>query len=155
MSDTEQVKPVGTVINLPSVPPPPGSVLTVGGDGRTEWKPQPISPDLPPDCTLRVRGGNPNDPDPQRRPTDPIGLSRSLLKVLLQNPERVVRLQCVGPVAYNIAGEAFGLAAADFEKTQHGFILVNRQSTYTATVGGRNAKGKCWRIFPVPIKYAL
>lgn len=124
------------------------------GETRVVSVPRP-NDTLPPDCALRVRGGDPNDPDEKRRPTDPMGLSRSLLKVLLGNPERVVRLQCVGPVAYNIAGEAFAIAAADYEKTEHGFVLVNRQSTYTASVGGRDAKGKCWRVFPIPIRHAL
>ena len=32
--------------------------------------------------TLRARGGDPNDPDPKRRPTDPVGLSRSILQFL-------------------------------------------------------------------------
>ena len=35
--------------------------------------------------TLRARGGDPNDPDPNRRPTDPVGVSRSILHVLKDN----------------------------------------------------------------------
>ena len=154
MTNAEQPAP-GVVYSLPSIPPPPGSTLSVDGENRVGWTPPPMPINLPPDCTLRVRGGNPNDPDEKRRPTDPVGLSRSLLKVLLQNPERVVRLQCVGSTALYIASEAFRLAAADFEQRQHGFVLVNRQSTYTANVGGRNAKGICLRVFPIPVRDAL
>jgi hypothetical protein len=31
---------------------------------------------------LRARGGDFNNPDPSKRPTDPVGLSRSILHVL-------------------------------------------------------------------------
>lgn len=107
------------------------------------------------DYTIRVRGGNHGDPDPSRRPTDHVGLSQSLLKMMLQNPERVVRVQCVGAKALFIACEAFRLAAVNFEKSQHGFVLVNRQSTYMANIAGRNAKGICLRIFPIPVRDAV
>jgi len=110
---------------------------------------------LPQDYIIRVRGGNYNDTDINKRPTDPIGLSRSLLKMLLQNPEKVVKLQYVGKVAESIAHKAFRLASVEFDKAQHGLVLVNRESNYIATIGGRPAEGLCLRIFPIQVRYAL
>ena len=62
---------------------------------------------------------------------------------------------CVGSPALSIACTAFQLAAQKIEKTEHGIVLVNRQSVYTANIGGKPAKGVCLRVFPIPAKDAL
>lgn len=103
--------------------------------------------------TLRVRGGDPNDPDPAKRPTDPVGLSRSILHVLERH--EYVRVLSVGPTAMNSVMTAFRLAAQVVEGKTHGSVLVTRQSEYSAEIAGKRAKGICTRIFAIPIKYAL
>ena len=61
--------------------------------------------------TLKVRGGDPNDVDESRRPTDPIGLSRSILHVL--KDYEYVRVLSVGPTALNSVMTAYRLASRE------------------------------------------
>lgn len=46
---------------------------------------------------LKARGGDPNDVDENRRPTDPVGLSRSILHVLKEH--EYVRVLSVEPAS--------------------------------------------------------
>lgn len=103
--------------------------------------------------TLRARGGDPNDPDPNRRPTDPVGLSRSILHVLKDN--EYVRILSVGPAAMNSVMTAFRLASREVESLTNGSVLVCRQSEYNAEVAGKKTKGISTRIFAIDIKFAL
>ena len=103
--------------------------------------------------TLRARGGDSNDPDPHKRPTDPVGLSRSILHVLKEN--EYVRVLSVGPTALNAVMSAFRLASREVESLTNGSVLVCRQSEYTAEIGGKKAKGISTRIFAINIKFAL
>ena len=103
--------------------------------------------------TLRARGGDANDPDPRKRPTDPVGLSRSILHVLKEN--EYVRVLSVGPTALNAVMSAFRLASREVESLTNGSVLVCRQSEYTAEIGGKKAKGISTRIFEINIKFAL
>ena len=102
---------------------------------------------------LRARGGDPNDPDENKRPTDPVGLSRSIRHVLLNY--EYVNILSVGPTALSSVMKAFRLASDDAEKTTKGQVLVCRQSEYNADIGGKKAKGICTRIFAINIKFAL
>lgn len=102
---------------------------------------------------LKARGGDPNDPDELKRPTDPIGLSRSVLHVLKDH--EYVRILSVGPTALNAVMTAFRLASRDIESLTNGSVLVCRQSEYTAEIAGKKAKGICTRIFAIDIKFAL
>ena len=103
--------------------------------------------------TLRARGGDLNDPDPRKRPTDPVGLSRSILHVLKEN--EYVRVLSVGPIALNSVMSSFRLASREVESLTNGSVLVCRQSEYTAEIGGKKAKGISTRIFAINIKFAL
>ena len=103
--------------------------------------------------TLRARGGDSNDPDPHKRPTDPVGLSRSILHVLKEN--EYVRVLSVGPTALNAVMSAFRLASREVESLTNGSVLVCRQSEYTAEIGGKKAKGISTRIFAINIKFEL
>ena len=103
--------------------------------------------------TLRARGGDSNDPDPHKRPTDPVGLSRSILHVLKEN--EYVRVLSVGPTALNAVMSAFRLASREVESLTNGSVLVCRQSEYTAEIGGKKAKGISTRIFAINIKFAI
>jgi hypothetical protein len=103
--------------------------------------------------TLRARGGDSNDPDPAKRPTDPVGLSRSILHVLKDN--EYVRVLSVGPTALSSVMTAFRLASREVESLTNGSVLVCRQSEYTAEIGGKKAKGISTRIFAINIKFAL
>jgi hypothetical protein len=103
--------------------------------------------------TLRARGGDPNDPDHGKRPTDPVGLSRSILHVLKDN--EYVRVLSVGPTALSSVMSAFRLASREVESLTNGSVLVCRQSEYTAEIGGKKAKGISTRIFAINIKFAL
>ena len=103
--------------------------------------------------TLKARGGDPNDPDESKRPTDPIGLSRSILHVLKDH--EYVRILSVGPTALNSTMTAFRLASREVESLTNGSVLVCRQSEYEAIVAGKKTKGVCTRIFGIPIKYTL
>ena len=103
--------------------------------------------------TLKARGGDPNDPDESRRPTDPIGLSRSILHVLKDH--EYVRILSVGPTALTSVMTAFRLASRDIESLTNGSVLVCRQSEYSAEIAGKKAKGICTRIFAIDIKFAL
>jgi stage V sporulation protein SpoVS len=102
---------------------------------------------------LRVRGGDPNDPDGSRRPTDPVGLSRSILHVLKEHD--YVKILSVGPTALNATMNAFRLASREVESLTNGSVLVNRQSEYFAEINGKRTKGVCTRIFAIDIKAAL
>jgi hypothetical protein len=103
--------------------------------------------------TLKVRGGDPNDVDESRRPTDPIGLSRSILHVL--KDYEYVRVLSVGPTALNSVMTAYRLASREIESLTNGSVLVLRQSEYSAEIAGKKAKGICTRIFAIDIKFAL
>ena len=103
--------------------------------------------------TLRARGGDSNDPDPAKRPTDPVGLSRSILHVLKDN--EYVRVLSVGLTALSSVMTAFRLASREVESLTNGSVLVCRQSEYTAEIGGKKAKGISTRIFAINIKFAL
>lgn len=104
-------------------------------------------------CTLRARGGSFDDPDPSKRPTDPVGLSRSVLHVLSDHNH--VRVLSVGSTSLQQVMTAFRIAAQEVECRTQGVVLVARQSEYTANVGNKRAKGVCTRIFAIPIQYAL
>ena len=103
--------------------------------------------------TLRARGGDPNDTDHGKRPTDPVGLSRSILHVLKDN--EYVRVLSVGPTALSSVMSSFRLASREVESLTNGSVLVCRQSEYTAEIGGKKAKGISTRIFAINIKFAL
>lgn len=110
--------------------------------------------------TIRVRGGDVNNPDPNKRPTNPKGLSRSILHVLQQFDDNTmeggyVRVLSVGMPAQAIVMEAFRIAAQEAESMTNGAVLVCRQSEYTAKIGNKKAKGICTRIFGIPIRYAI
>ena len=102
---------------------------------------------------LKARGGDPNDPDENRRPTDPVGLSRSILHVLKDH--EYVRVLSVGPTALASVMSAFRLASREIESLTNGSVLICRQSEYSAEIGGKKAKGVSTRIFAIDIKYAL
>lgn len=102
--------------------------------------------------TLRVRGGDSNDPS--RKSTDPVGLSRSILHVLEKNPEEWVNVKCVGAKSLFIASVAFQMAASEIEKHSRALRLVNTQWTYATEIGGKPAKGICMRIFAIPQLHA-
>ena len=102
---------------------------------------------------LKARGGDPNDPDDSRRPTDPIGLSRSILHVLKEH--EYVRVLSVGPTALSSVMSAFRLASREVESLTNGSVLVCRQSEYSAEIAGKKAKGISTRIFAIDIKFAL
>ena len=104
-------------------------------------------------CTLRARGGAFDDPDTSKRPTDPVGLSRSILHVLSEH--NYVRVLSVGSISLQQVMTAFRIAAQEVESKTQGVVLVARQSEYTADVGHKRAKGVCTRIFAIPIQYAL
>ena len=63
---------------------------------------------------VRVRGGDPEDADPKKRPTPPSALSRSILHVL--KDFEWVDLESVGPKALSIVCEAFRLADLEVAK---------------------------------------
>ena len=102
---------------------------------------------------LRARGGDPNDPDINRRPTDPVGLSRSIVHVLKEH--EYVNVLSVGPIALSSVMKAFRLASLEAESKSKGEVFVCRQSEYDAEIGGKKAKGVCTRIFAIHIKFAL
>lgn len=102
---------------------------------------------------LKARGGDPNAEDPLKRPTDPVGLSRSILHVLKEH--EYVRILSVGPTALNSIMTAFRLASREVESLTNGSVLVCRQSEYNAEVAGKKTKGISTRIFAIDIKFAL
>ena len=102
---------------------------------------------------LKARGGDPNAEDPLKRPTDPVGLSRSILHVLKEH--EYVRILSVGPTALNSIMTAFRLASREIESLTNGSVLVCRQSEYNAEVAGKKTKGISTRIFAIDIKFAL
>lgn len=97
--------------------------------------------------TLRVKGGD--------NPTDPTGLSLSIIHVLSQNQNAFVNLESVGPKALVSVMTAFRLAAEIIQRRTDATVLVLRQSEYTATVSGQRTQGLRTRIFAIPIKYAI
>lgn len=103
--------------------------------------------------TLRVRGGDVDPNNPERKPTDPNGLSRAILHVL--GKSEYVRILSVGPKALSIVMQAFRLAAQEAESRTNGAVLVCRQSEYEAIIGNNKTKGVCTRVFGIPIKYTL
>lgn len=102
---------------------------------------------------LKARGGDPNDADEKKRPTDPVGLSRSILHVLKDH--EYVRVLSVGPTALSSVMTAFRLASRDIESLTNGSVLVCRQSEYSADINGKKTKGISTRIFAIDIKFAL
>lgn len=94
--------------------------------------------------TLRVRGGDSNKSG--KPPTNPVGLSRSILHTLRKNPEEWVNIQCVGAKSLFIASVAFQMAASQIDSKGRPVELVNTQWTYDAEIGGKPAKGICMRI---------
>ena len=103
--------------------------------------------------TLKVRGGDFNPDMPERKPTDPVALSRAILHVLGKN--EYVRILSVGPKALTIAMKAFRIASSEAESRTNGAVLVCRQSEYEAIIANKKTKGVCTRIFGIPIKNAL
>ena len=104
--------------------------------------------------TLRVKGGNPGDIDDSKRPTDPLGLSRSILHVLNSNEDGYVKLLSVGPVALNIAMKSYRIAKHEIESRTDAVRLVCSQTEYVAEINGKGTKGICTRIFAIPMKDA-
>jgi hypothetical protein len=102
---------------------------------------------------LKARGGDFNNPDPSKRPTDPVGLSRSILHVL--KDYEYVRVLSVGPTALSSVMTAFRLASREVESLTNGSVLVLRQSEYNAEIAGKKTKGISTRIFAIDIKFAL
>jgi stage V sporulation protein SpoVS len=102
--------------------------------------------------TIRVRGGDENS---VKKPTDPMGLALSILRVLEKNNEAYVKVNSVGVKALNITMKAFRIASNIISKRSTGVVLVMRQSEYTADLGDRTAQGICTRVFPIPTKYAI
>ena len=102
---------------------------------------------------LKARGGDPHNEDPLKRPTDPVGLSRSILHVLKEH--EYVRILSVGPTALSSIMTAFRLASREVESLTNGSVLVCRQSEYNAEVAGKKTKGISTRIFAIDIKFAL
>ncbi len=125
----------------------------IAGEGNLPAIQRITSPKKGDPCTLRARGGQFDDPDVSKRPTDPVGLSRSILHVLSEH--NYVRVLSVGPVSLQQVMTSFRIAAQEVESRTQGVVLVARQSEYTAEVGNKRAKGVCTRIFAIPIQYAL
>ena len=109
---------------------------------------------LPP-YTLRARGGDIKSKDETKRPTDPVGLSQSIIHVLRQNPEGWCDVQCVGANALWAASAAFRLASIEAERRTSTAGLVLRQIEYQAEINGKAAKGICLHIFPVAVEYII
>jgi hypothetical protein len=105
--------------------------------------------------TIRVRGGDPNSTDPSKRPTEPGGLSRSILHVMSKNPDGWVNVTSVGEKAHSIALRAYRMAKSVAERRTSGIKIVIDETEYTAEINGKRTVGLCTRIFPIPIKYAL
>jgi len=101
--------------------------------------------------TLKVRGGN----NPNKPPTEAVGLSRSILHVLSENPDGYCKVLSVGPIALATTMSAFRIAAAQYSARTKGTVLVNTQSEYTAVVAETKTRGVCTRIFPIPVSYQL
>jgi len=101
---------------------------------------------------IRVRAGDPRSEDVSKRPTNPEGLSRSILHVLKKH--EYVQVYSVGPKALNITMAGYRGAKERFAKVLDGWVLVCSQSEYAADIGGNTTLGICTRIYPIPIKYA-
>lgn len=99
---------------------------------------------------LKVRGGG---VELNKKPTDPVALSRAILHVLADHEH--VRILSVGPKALEITMKSFRLAAQEVESRTNGAVLVCRQAEYEAIVADKKTKGICTRIFGVPIKNVL
>jgi hypothetical protein len=95
--------------------------------------------------TLRVKGGD--------KATDPVGLSRSILHVLHDNPDNCyVKVLSVGAVALNIVMKAYRMAQNTVKSSTDGAILAVTQSEYFTDIDGKKARVVCTRIFPIPTK---
>jgi hypothetical protein len=105
--------------------------------------------------TLKVRGGDIKSPDESKRPTDPVGLSRSILHVLESNPSGYCKINSVGATALNAAMAGFRLASIAYSARTKGTVLVLTQSEYTAIVAGNKTRGICTRIFPILVTNQL
>ncbi len=103
-------------------------------------KPQKNDPQV-----LRAKGGE--------NPTDPIGLSQSIIHVLKEFDH--VKILSVGPTALSSVMAAFRIASIEVATHTNGSVLVCRQSEYTAEINGKKAKGVSTRIFAIDIKHAL
>lgn len=109
-------------------------------------------PDKDPQA-IRVRGGDPKSDDPNKKPTSPDGLARSILHVLKEY--EYVQVYSVGPKALNITMSGYRGAKERFAKVLDGWVLVCSQAEYTADIGGgKTTMGICTRIYPIPIKFA-
>ena len=104
-------------------------------------------------CTLKVRGGVFNPEKPDKKPTDPVALSRAILHVLGKYDH--VKVLSVGPNSMAIVMKAFRLAAVEAESRTNGAVLVCRQSEDDTIVADKKTKGVCTRIFGIPISHAL
>ncbi|MBS1722399.1 MAG: hypothetical protein JSS66_05270 [Armatimonadetes bacterium] len=102
---------------------------------------------------IRVRAGDPKSTDPDKKPTNPEGLARSILRVLEKH--EYVQVYSVGPHALNITMAGYRCAKERFAKVLDGWVLICTQSEYVADIGGKPTLGVCTRMYPVPIKYAL
>ena len=103
--------------------------------------------------TLRVKGGDWNNPDISKRPTDPKGLSLSILHVL--SNKGCVNVKSVGNVALGITMKAFRLAAEEVASKTSATVLVIRQTEYDVFINDKKFTGINTRIFPIPTKNAL
>ncbi len=101
---------------------------------------------------IRVRAGDPKSDDPNKKPTNPEGLARSILHVLKNHD--YVQVYSVGPRALNITMTGYRCAKEKFTKVLDGWVLVCSQSEYVAEIGGKTTLGVCTRIYPIPIKFA-
>ena len=77
---------------------------------------------------IRVRAGDPKSSDPDKRPTNPEGLSRSILHVLKKHD--YVQVYSVGPKALNITMAGYRGAKERFAKVLDGWVLVCSQSEW-------------------------
>ena len=98
---------------------------------------------------LKVRGSSYND----KKPTDAVALSRSILHVLAKHTH--VRVLSVGPKALEITMKAYRLAAKQIDVATEGTVLAMRQGEYEAIVADKKTKGICTRIFGIPVENAL
>ena len=102
-----------------------------------EWKNDPH--------IIRVKGGD--------NPTDAVGLSRSILRAL--SKLEYCKVLTVGMKAEKIANAAFRMASEVVDSRQQGAVLVQRQMKFAPEINGKLSEGIAFRIFAMPIKYAL
>jgi hypothetical protein len=100
---------------------------------------------------LRVRGGDPQDPDPTKRPTNPTALSRSILESLKESA--VVHVRSIGGNAERRVTEAYRLARAEhLRTTADASQLVMSQTVFKADDGV--SWGVCTSVFGIPNEHA-